>query len=57
MYVTVKCPYCKGRQQIDIRTDEIENGNKYYDCQHCLESFEITVKATAKQINGSEVMK
>lgn len=54
IYRTVKCPYCKGKQEIDLDIEAYEKGNKYWDCQHCLECFEIVVKVTAKQTPPEE---
>ena len=43
----VTCPYCKRRQSINGTVDEI---NKYYDCEYCLETFEIIIKLSGKEV-------
>ncbi|MFZ3132709.1 MAG: CPXCG motif-containing cysteine-rich protein [Desulfosporosinus sp.] len=52
MTFTIKCPYCKGRQGIEINLQEYGEGSKYYDCQHCLECFEVKLRANAVKIEG-----
>jgi transposase-like protein len=53
MIFTVKCPYCKGSQGIEVNLKEYEDGSKYYDCQHCMECFEVNLLAKTKQIEGN----
>jgi transposase-like protein len=52
MIIRVKCPYCKGGQGIEINLQEYEEGSKYYDCQHCMECFEVKLQANAIRIEG-----
>lgn len=45
MIFTVKCPYCKGKQNIEIDLKDYSGRKIYYDCEHCLECFEVVIKA------------
>lgn len=51
MYLNVKCPYCKGKQEIYIDLVKFENGYKYFDCLHCLDVFEVELKAVSKWVD------
>lgn len=50
MFYDVKCPYCKGNQNIEIDLRDYSEGRVYYDCEHCLECFSVVLKATTQQL-------